>query len=125
MTRRALRTIECQFSMVARAGDRIHLRGQTGIDLENRFAGEGNAAAQAEVAMENVRTLLAEGGARMTDIDKATLFVTDRAHLAPVLAVVGRHLGAHRPALSQLIVKGLASPELLMEIDIVATASAK
>jgi enamine deaminase RidA (YjgF/YER057c/UK114 family) len=110
----------CDFCMTVRAGGRLHLRGQTGSDLENRFHGLGDAAAQAEQAMANVRDLLAEAGAGMGDILKATLYVTDRAFLGPVLAVIARHLGGHRPALSALVIKGLASPDLLMEIDIVA-----
>jgi hypothetical protein len=34
--------------------------------------------------------------------------------------VLARHLAAGRPAFSSLIIKGLAAPELLMEVDIKA-----
>jgi enamine deaminase RidA (YjgF/YER057c/UK114 family) len=112
--------LECEFSMVVRAGDRIFLRGQTGIDLENRFQGLGNAGAQAELAMENIAALLGDAGARIEDVTKLTTYVTDRAYLAPVLAAIGRRLGDHRPATSETIIKGLASPELLVEIDATA-----
>jgi enamine deaminase RidA (YjgF/YER057c/UK114 family) len=70
--------------------------------------------------MENVATLLAEAGASLGDVAKATVYVTDRAFLADVNDVVRRRLGDDAPAFTTLVVKGLASPELLMEVDIVA-----
>ena len=98
------------------------LRGQTGTDLNEVMHGLGNAAAQAEQAMENVAVLLGEAGASLDHVVKATVFVTDRAFLEEVTAVVLRRLAGVRPAFSAVIVKGLASPELLMEVDITAVA---
>ena len=48
--------------------------------------------------------------------------MTDRAFVADVNEVVRRRLGDNTPAFTTLVVKGLASPELLMEVDIVAIA---
>ena len=42
--------------------------------------------------------------------------------MADVNEVVLRRLGDATPAFTTLVVKGLASPELLMEVDIVAVA---
>jgi enamine deaminase RidA (YjgF/YER057c/UK114 family) len=63
---------------------------------------------------------LDEAGAKLSDIVKATVFVTDRAFLPGVCDVVLSQLGGANAAFSALIVKGLASPELLMEVDITA-----
>jgi enamine deaminase RidA (YjgF/YER057c/UK114 family) len=82
--------------------------------------GLNDAALQAETAMDNVETLLADARAGLADVTKATLFVTDRAFLAGAAEVVLRRLRDVTPAFSALIVKGLASPELLMEVDITA-----
>ena len=112
--------LECAFCMAVRAGDRVILRGQTGMDLDQVLQGRGDAAAQAEQAMDNVALLLAEAGAKLSDVAKATVFVTDRAYLAGVCEVVLRRLHGVNPAFSAMIVKGLASPELLMEVDITA-----
>jgi enamine deaminase RidA (YjgF/YER057c/UK114 family) len=106
--------------MAVRAGRRVILRGQTGVDLHETLQGRGDAVAQARQAMDNVEVLLGEAGARPADVVKATVFVTDRAFLAGVSAVVLDRLKGHVPAFSALIVKGLASPELLMEVDITA-----
>jgi enamine deaminase RidA (YjgF/YER057c/UK114 family) len=112
--------LDCDFCMAVRAGRRIILRGQTGVDLHETLQGRGEAVAQARQAMDNVEVLLGEAGARLADVVKATVFVTDRAFLAGVCAAVLDRLQGHGPAFSALIVKGLASPELLMEVDITA-----
>ena len=51
------------------------------------------------------------------------MFVTDRAFLAGVSEAVLDRLDGVTPAFSVMIVKGLASPELLMEIDITAVVA--
>jgi enamine deaminase RidA (YjgF/YER057c/UK114 family) len=112
--------IDCDFCMAVRAGRHVVLRGQTGTDLNEVMRGAGDPSAQAEQAMRNVSVLLEEAGARLSDVVKATVFVTDRAYLAGVTDVVLRHFGPTAPCLSTLIIKGLASPELVMEVDITA-----
>ena len=112
--------LDCEFCMAVVAGDRVILRGQTGMGLDEKLYGVGDAKAQAEQAMRNVETLLQEAGARLADVVKATVYVTDRAFLADVNAAVMGRLADASPAFTSVIVKGLASPELLMEVDIVA-----
>lgn len=104
--------------MAVRAGNRIYLRGQTGFDLEGRFHGIGDAAAQAEQAMSCTKTLLEEAGARLEDICKVTIYITDRAHREPVYRTIGKWLKGVYPVSTGLIVNGLAKPEMLMEIDV-------
>jgi len=106
--------------MVVRAGNLIFLRGQTGFTLDNKFVGKGDAAAQAEQAMKNVKVLLEEVGSKMEHICKITTCITDRAFREPVYNVVGRHLKGVFPCGTGLIVNGLALPEMLVEIDIEA-----
>lgn len=106
---------------VVLAGERIYVRGQVGYTIhasERQLVGAGDAGAQAEQAMQNVRQLLAEVGAKLEDIVKVKVWVIDRAYLAPVMNVVGRHLKGIHPVYSEIIVDGLARPEMLMEIDV-------
>ena len=108
----------CEFCMAVRAGDRVFLRGQAGHTLDNRFVGHGDPAAQAEQAMDNVARLLDDAGADLGHVCKVTTYVTDRAYLAPVRAVVEARLGGVLPAATELIVRGLGLPEALVEIDV-------
>ena len=70
--------------------------------------------------MKNVRLLLEECGAKTEDVCKVTIYVTDRAHRPAVYRAVGRVLKGAHVASTGLIVSGLAKPEYLMEIDVVA-----
>jgi enamine deaminase RidA (YjgF/YER057c/UK114 family) len=103
---------------VRASGALVFLRGQVGQDLEGRMVGVGDAAAQAEQAMKNVKVLLEEQGARLEDICKIAIYITDRAYREPVYRVVGRWLKGVFPVSTGLIVQGLARPEWVMEIDV-------
>ena len=106
--------------MVVRAGNKIFLRGQTGFDLEGNMTGVNDPAAQAETAMQCVKTLLEEAGSKLEHICKTTIYITDRAYREDVYKVVGQHLKGIHVCSTGLIVKGLAKPEMVMEIDIEA-----
>ncbi len=103
--------------MVVRAGNRVFLRGQTGFDLESRFVGHGDPAAQTEQAMQNVRVLLAEAGSKLEHICQVHIYLLDRAHRSLVYPVIGKHLKGVFPVMTGLLVAGLALPEMLVEID--------
>ncbi|HZT19150.1 MAG TPA: RidA family protein [Dongiaceae bacterium] len=111
--------LDNDLSMSVRAtGALVFLRGQVGQDLKGRMVGIGDPAAQAEQAMKNVKVLLEEQGARLEDICKITIYITDRAYREPVYRVVGKWLKGVFPVSTGLIVQGLARPEWVMEIDV-------
>lgn len=109
---------EAEFCMAVLAGKRVFLRGQTGLTLEGGFSTLGNAGGQARIAIANVQKLLADAGATLADAVHATIYVTDRAHIAPVMAEILPPLSAHPIPNALFVVKGLAAPEILMEIDV-------
>lgn len=116
--------LDNDLAMAVRAGNRIYLRGQTGLDFDGNFVGEGDPAAQAENAMACVKQLIEEAGGRLEHVVKTTIYLTDRAHREAVYQVVGRWLKGIYPCQTGLIVAGLAKPEMLMEIDVEAVIPA-
>jgi enamine deaminase RidA (YjgF/YER057c/UK114 family) len=106
--------------MSVRAGNTVYLRGQTAMDLDGNIVGIGDAAAQTENAMQCAEILLKESGAELEDICKIVIYITDRAYREPVYRVVGKWLKGVFPVSTGIIVNGLAKPEYLMEIDIIA-----
>ena len=75
------------------AGNLVFIRGQVGQDLDTaESVGHGDAAAQAEQAMANIGLLLAEAGARLEDICRVTIYLTDIRYREGVYRVIGRHL---------------------------------
>ena len=113
-------SLDCDLCMAVRAGNRVVLRGQTGGDLNGIMQGPGDVVVQSQQAMDNVEVLLGEAGANLSNVTSATLFVTDRAFLSDATEVILRRLNGVTPAFTAMVIKGLASPELLMEIDVTA-----
>ena len=112
--------IDNDLCQVVRAGDMVFVRGQVGSDFEGNVVGVGDPAAQADQAMKNVKQLLEEAGATLNDICKITVFITDRAYREPVYRTVGKWLKGVFPVSTGLIVQGLARPEWVMEIEVIA-----
>jgi enamine deaminase RidA (YjgF/YER057c/UK114 family) len=104
-----------------RAGNTVYLRGQIGQDLDTRESvGVGDAAAQAEQAMDNIAMLLDEAGARLEDIVKVVVYLTDVRYREPVYRVMGRRLKGVFPVSTGIVVTALARPEWVVEIDATA-----
>jgi enamine deaminase RidA (YjgF/YER057c/UK114 family) len=106
------------------AGNIVFLRGQVGTDLDTaESVGIGDPAAQAEQAMRNIEQLLGEAGARLDEICKIVIYLTDIRYREPVYRVVGRWLRGVHPVSTGLVVSALARPEWLVEIDATAVIS--
>ncbi len=105
-------------AMAVRAGNHVFLRGQTAMAFDGSIVGVGDPAAQTEHAMQCVKILLEEAGAKLEHICKIHIYVIDRAYREAVYRVVGKWLKGVHPCSTGLIVSGLARPELLMEIDV-------
>ncbi len=106
--------------MVVRAGNHVFLRGQVGQTLDGKTVGVGDAGAQADQAMRNVKQLLEEAGSKLDHVCKITVYITDRAYREPVYQTIGKWLKGVYPCSTGLIVNGLARPEWVMEIDVEA-----
>jgi enamine deaminase RidA (YjgF/YER057c/UK114 family) len=109
----------CQ-AVVAR-GRSVFVRGQVGQDLDTAVnVGVGDPAAQAEQAMSNIETLLGEAGAGLEHICKITIYLTDPRFREAVYRTVGRRLRGVFPVSTGIVVAGLARPEWLVELDVIA-----
>ncbi len=93
------------YSPAVRAGDWIVCAGQVGIDASGRLA-EG-VEEQAQQVLANIRAVLADCGASMNDVAKATVFVTDIGMFATVNAAYAEAFGEHKPARSTVQVAAL------------------
>ena len=98
----------------------VFLRGQVGTDLEGNLIGLGDPEAQAEQAMRNVKQLLEEAGSCLDHTCKITIYLTDRGYREPVYRVIVKWLKGVFPVSTGVVVSGLAKPEWLMEIDVIA-----
>ena len=94
------------YSPAVRAGDWLVLAGQVGLDPESGALVDG-VEEQARQVLANIRAILADCGATMTDVAKTTVFVTDIAEFGTINAVYAEAFGDHRPARSTVQVAAL------------------
>jgi enamine deaminase RidA (YjgF/YER057c/UK114 family) len=106
---------------VVACGRTVFVRGQVGQDLDTAAnVGVGDPVAQTEQAMANLETLLGEAGARLEHVCKVTIYLTDPRFREPVYRTIGRWLKGVFPVSTGIVVAGLARPEWLVEVDVIA-----
>lgn len=113
-------TLNNDLCQAVRAGNTVYLRGQVGTDFAGNLVGPGDARAQAEQAMKNVKMLLEEAGSDLSHIVKTTTYLIDPRYREPVYQEVGKWLKGVFPVSTGLVVSALAQPQWLMEIDVTA-----
>lgn len=79
-------------------------------------------AAQTEMAMDNLKTVLEAAGAALGDIVQLIRFMVDQDRNQDAInRVMGSHLGDHRPASTSVEVVRLATdPRLILELQAIA-----
>ena len=92
--------------------------GQLGISASDEIP--ESAEAQAVLCFEAIGACLAEAGMSFADIVRINAYVTDRAHMAPYMAVRDRYVALPPPASTLMIVSGFTRPEFLVEIEAIA-----
>jgi enamine deaminase RidA (YjgF/YER057c/UK114 family) len=108
------------YAHALQAGNTLYLAGQVARDERGEVVAPGDAAGQALQVYQNIGRVLAAAGAGFSHIVKITTYLVDRADSAAVTAVRFDHLGDHRPPHTGLIVAGLGSPDLRLEVDVIA-----
>jgi enamine deaminase RidA (YjgF/YER057c/UK114 family) len=108
---------------VASGAERVLLcSGQTSVDGDGQPLHEGDMAAQALQALDNLETVLADGGFALADVVRLNYYVTDVDAFIEAGPVYGAKLAEAgcRPASTLLGVARLAFPSLLIEIEATA-----
>ena len=85
------------YSQGVRAGGLVYTSGQLPLIPSGELIRDDIARA-ARQALENVRAILAAGGATMSDVVKVTVYLTDMAHFATVNGVYAEFFSEPCPA---------------------------
>ena len=105
------------YSRAVRVGNHIAVSGTTATDAAGAIVGIGDAHAQAMQVIANIEAALARAGARLTDVVRTRIFVTDIGNWEAVGRAHGEAFGDIRPACTMVEVAKLISPEILVEIE--------
>jgi enamine deaminase RidA (YjgF/YER057c/UK114 family) len=96
----------------------LFVAGQIGIGPDGMFPAD--IAGQAKNAFANMLNVLAAADMAVTDVVKVTIYLTDAANIEGFGAATAAGLPQPPPAATMVIVKALASPEMLVEIEAIA-----
>jgi 2-iminobutanoate/2-iminopropanoate deaminase len=101
-------------------GRTIYIAGQVAFDNSGKVVGKGDFAAQATQVFENMKMALAAVGATFENVVKVNTYVTDMSHLQTLRQIRATYYGKNAPASTLVEIGGLASPDLMIEIEAVA-----
>jgi enamine deaminase RidA (YjgF/YER057c/UK114 family) len=105
------------YSRVVRAGSHVWVAGCTAITEDGVIAGPGDAYTQAQQALTNLEGALAQVGARLEDVVRTRMYVTDISQWEAVGRAHGEAFADIRPVTAMLEVSALIDPRMIVEIE--------
>lgn len=105
------------YSRAVRVGQWISVSGTTAAAEGGGAVGGDDIEAQAREALRRIAVALDQVGARIDDVVRTRMFVTDIGRWAEVGRAHGEVFGSIRPATSMVEVSSLIDPALLVEIE--------
>ncbi len=104
----------------------IYIGGQDAIAADGHIVGIGDITAQTEQVLRNLSTALSAAGAGPEDVVKWNVFIVDGQDFRAGYAAFQRVWGdrPNPPVITAAVVKGLAHPDFLVEMDAIAVVPA-
>ncbi|MDY9921777.1 MAG: RidA family protein [Synergistota bacterium] len=107
------------YSQGVKAGGFLFLSGQIALDPQTMAVVPGDAVAQTEQVMKNMKAALGSQGLDFSDVVKTTVFIKDMNEFKRINEVYGRFFEKDAPARSCVEVARLPK-DVLVEIEAIA-----
>jgi 2-iminobutanoate/2-iminopropanoate deaminase len=108
---------------VSGSGKIVYTAGQLARDIDGNCVGKGDMRAQLEQTFRNLDRCLKAAGATWADVVKTNTFVTDYDAFSQCRDVRMRYFGVATPTSTTIRISGLAQPEAMIEIEMIAAVN--
>lgn len=105
------------YSRAVRVGNQVWISGTTATDADGGLVGRGDPYAQTCQVLANIERALARAGARLADVVRTRIYVTDISHWEAIGRAHGQVFGEIRPATAMIEVRRLIDAAMLVEIE--------
>lgn len=108
------------YSRAVVIGNTIEISGTVAVDAHNNLVGKNDPYAQTKFILQKVEGVLHGAGFQMSDVVRTRIYVTDISQWEDIGRAHGEFFKAIKPATAMIEVKGLISPDYLVEIEFTA-----
>jgi enamine deaminase RidA (YjgF/YER057c/UK114 family) len=98
----------------------VFCAGQVAADVKGNVLPPTSFEAQAEMVMKNLKNALAAGGAKLSDVTKITIYICNPHDVPKARGILFDYFGKHPPGSTLCVLRGLANPNFLLEIEAIA-----
>jgi len=100
-----------------RAGDRVFVTGTTAVNPDGTIHAPGDGYQQARRCLEIIERTLGEVGARIEQVTRTRMFVTDIDRWREFGQAHAEVFGDHPPTTTMVEIRRLIHPDMLIEIE--------
>ena len=98
----------------------IFCAGQVAADVDGNVLPPDDFDAQAELVMTNLDHALQAGGASFADVTKVTIYIVNPHDVGKARNLLQRYFAGNAPGSTLCILRGLANPNFLLEVEAIA-----